>query len=356
MPTFTSVIYQLKVVLQDISPMIWRRLLVCGDSAITDLHYILQIAMGWSDDHLHQFRIHEKRYGIARMGGIWFSDDPDTVRLEDFHFRINERFLYEYDFTDNWQHHIRVENILTQEPRRCYPVCISGRRACPPEDYGDPLRFMALRQHYCRYHIMERLLEIIESDGGDTKAVEKIACLECGMLRPVELGLTLDEAKDLLESMQHTVVEQQVAEYLEQQAHCPCCGKKRRRKGHHNPIVYRTLFGKLRLPSMRFFHCECQLHANRTFSPLTQLLTERTSSELLYLETKFASLMSYGLTVNLLQEILPIGNTINAATVRNKVHDVSRRIDKELGEERAFFIDGCENDWELKVLKYVNVR
>jgi len=65
----------LKVVLLGVSPMIWRRLLVCGDSTITDLRYILQIAMGWSDDHLHQFRIHGKRYGIAWIGGISFSDD-----------------------------------------------------------------------------------------------------------------------------------------------------------------------------------------------------------------------------------------------------------------------------------------
>jgi hypothetical protein len=117
---------------------------------------------------------------------------------------------------------------------------------------------------------------VIESDGGDTKAVENIACLERGTLQPAELGLTLDEAKDLLESMQHSVVEQQVAEYLEQQAHCPGCGQKRQRKGHHDPIVYRTLFGKLRLTSERFFHCGCQPYTNRTFSPLAQLLTERT--------------------------------------------------------------------------------
>ncbi|MCP4746058.1 MAG: plasmid pRiA4b ORF-3 family protein, partial [Desulfobacteraceae bacterium] len=54
-------IYQLKVLLLGISPMIWRRLLVHGDSTITDFHYILQIAMGWSDDHLNQFKIHGKR-------------------------------------------------------------------------------------------------------------------------------------------------------------------------------------------------------------------------------------------------------------------------------------------------------
>ena len=79
-------IYQLKVVLLVVSPMTWRRLLICGNSTITDLHYILQITMGWSDDHLHRFRIHGKQYGIARMGGLSFSDDPDTVRLKDFRF------------------------------------------------------------------------------------------------------------------------------------------------------------------------------------------------------------------------------------------------------------------------------
>jgi hypothetical protein len=176
---------------------------------------------------------------------------------------------------------------------------------------------------------------VIESDGGNTKAVENIACLERGTLSPQDLGLTLDEARDLLESVQRSLVEQQVTEYLEQHGHCPCCGKKRRRKGYHNPLVYRTLFGKLQLPSMRFFHCGCQRHVTRTFSPLAQLLTERTAPELLYLETKFASLMSYGLTVDILQEVLPLGKTINAATIRNNVHAVGQRIDKALGDEKV---------------------
>jgi hypothetical protein len=162
------IIYQLKVVLQGISPMIWRRLLVCGDNTIADLHYIIQIAMGWSDDHLHQFRIHGKRYGICRIGGISFNDDPNTVRLKDLGLRINERFYYEYDFTDDWQHLIRVEATLAPEPHRHYPVCIDGRRACPPEDCGGPWRFMELRQHYSRYHIMGCILDIIE-DGANLR-------------------------------------------------------------------------------------------------------------------------------------------------------------------------------------------
>lgn len=108
--------------------------------------------------------------------------------------------------------------------------------------------------------------------------------------------------------------------------------------------MYSTLFGKLRLRSVRLHHCACQPHTTRTFSPLTQLLSERTAPELLYLETKFASLMSYGLTVDILQDVLPLGKTINAATVRNNTHAVGKRIDNEMGEEQVFFIEGCEHD------------
>jgi hypothetical protein len=162
--TYFPTIYQLKVVLMDISAMIWRRLLVSGDCTITDLHYILQIAMGWSDDHLNRFRIHGIQYGVYHDGGMVFSHDPDEVRLGDFQFRINEKFLYEYDFTDQWRHQIRVENILDFDPRKYYPLCIGGNRACPPEDSGGPWRFMALRQHYSLTEIMERLFEIIEDE------------------------------------------------------------------------------------------------------------------------------------------------------------------------------------------------
>ena len=74
-----------------------------------------------------------------------------------------------------------------------------------------------------------------------------------------------------------------------------------------------------------------------TFSPLARLLTECTAPELLFLETKFASPMSYGLTVDFLQEVLPLGKSINAATVRNNVHAVGQRIDKALGMEENLY-------------------
>lgn len=117
-------VYQLRVWLREISPAIWRRLLVRSDSTIADLHYALQIAMGWTDFHLHQFIIHGKRYGISRIYGISFADDP----------------------------------------KKRYPVCTGGARSAPPEDCGGPWAFMELRQRYSFYNIAERMLEIVESE------------------------------------------------------------------------------------------------------------------------------------------------------------------------------------------------
>jgi hypothetical protein len=135
-------VYQLRICLRKISPIIWRRLLVRDDSTIADLHYTLQIVMGWTDSHLHRFRIHGKDYGVAHIGGCSFADDPRQVRLADFGFRLRERFFYEYDFYDLWQHDIRIEQILELDTKRTYPVCIAGRRASPPEDCGAaPARF-----------------------------------------------------------------------------------------------------------------------------------------------------------------------------------------------------------------------
>jgi hypothetical protein len=134
----TVTVYQLKVSLRHISPLIWRRLLVTSDTTIAQLHAIVQIAMGWEDLHLHQFRIHGKTYGISRVGGISFADDPHQVTLADFKLRKNERFSYEYDMGDYWQHDLRLEAVLPLEPRTRYPVCTAGAGDCPPEDCGGP--------------------------------------------------------------------------------------------------------------------------------------------------------------------------------------------------------------------------
>jgi hypothetical protein len=157
-------VYQLRIRLTVISPLIWRRLLVRSDTSIAFLHHIIQRAFGWTDSHLHRFVIHGKGYGIAYIGGITFRDDPQQVRLANFHFRPNERFAYEYDFGDLWRHEIRLEQILPFEPTQTYPVCTGGARAAPPEECGGPQAFLALRQHFSIVHVAERLVAILTKD------------------------------------------------------------------------------------------------------------------------------------------------------------------------------------------------
>jgi hypothetical protein len=114
------------------------------------LHYTLQIAFDWSDLHLHRFHIHGQDYGISRSAGVSFSSDPRKVHLGDFRFRINERFLYEYDFGDRWEHEVRIERRLPLVAKKIYPVCIGGRRAGPEEDCGGPWAYMEyVDDHWC---------------------------------------------------------------------------------------------------------------------------------------------------------------------------------------------------------------
>ncbi len=165
-------VYQLRIWLQEISPMIWRRLLVRSDQTLADLHYALQIAFGWTDFHLHRFARYGKEYGIPRIAGPWYSADARYVRLADLHLRHHERFVYEYDFGDSWVHEIRVEHTVPLGERQTYPHCIGGARAGPPEDCGGPWAFMALRQHYSPCHITEQLVELLSDRDRDDAEVE----------------------------------------------------------------------------------------------------------------------------------------------------------------------------------------
>ena len=99
-----------------------------------------------------------------------------------------------------------------------------------------------------------RIQVVIEGENGHEETIEEVGCLERGALRPEELGLTLCEAKQLLHAVQQTVVAEQVQQYLAQCAVCSHCGRHRSRKGTHE-IVYRTLFGKLKLVSPRLYDC-----------------------------------------------------------------------------------------------------
>jgi hypothetical protein len=137
----TKHLYQLKVTLMGIRPPIWRRIQV-PDCTLDRLHELIQTSMGWNNSHLHQFEIDGQRYG-----------DPDLL-CEDFHTmnyrdsritllsmvlpKDNQRFSfrYKYDFGDSWEHEILFEGCPQPVQGQRYPLCVEGKRACPPEDVG----------------------------------------------------------------------------------------------------------------------------------------------------------------------------------------------------------------------------
>jgi hypothetical protein len=132
-------IYQLKITLLDSRPPIWRRVQVAGDISLENLHWVIQHAMGWTNSHLHHFKVGKTYYGTAYpddFDDVTRTKDERTVTLRKILSKPKAKFVYEYDFGDSWEHEVLLEKILPPEPGVRYPVCITGKRACPPEDCG----------------------------------------------------------------------------------------------------------------------------------------------------------------------------------------------------------------------------
>lgn len=184
---------------------------------------------------------------------------------------------------------------------------------------------------------------IIDDDDGTQKTINDIACLQRRGLSAETLGLTLEEAKVITSGVQQRMTDYQISHYTRHQLSCPCCGKLRTIKDH-NLLTYRTLFGRLHLKSPRIFECDCQKHEKSSFSPLAKILPEHMAPELLYLQSKWASLMSYGTTVKLLEEVFPLH--IHPSSIFDNVVKVSTRLEQELGEEQYMFIEGCQREWD----------
>ncbi len=136
--------YSIKVALRGVTPMIWRRLRVRGDTSIADLHYIIQTSMGWDDDHLHGFHIYGEYYGISYVGGIGFNHDARQVKIDDFDFDTGERFEYTYNFIEHWLCDIRVEVIeaLSTPVPSCFGG--SGRQSEDGSRYYKVDEYLAL--------------------------------------------------------------------------------------------------------------------------------------------------------------------------------------------------------------------
>lgn len=128
--------YQLKVTLSGIRPPIWRRLLVPSSLSLKDLHDLLQIAMGWTDSHLHQFNTNSAVYGQPDIEFGMHRINENRVRLDEVLRRVKDTMTYDYDFGDGWEHKIVLEKIIEIPDDGAVPSCIAGARACPPEDCG----------------------------------------------------------------------------------------------------------------------------------------------------------------------------------------------------------------------------
>ena len=135
----TLPIFQLKISLRHVAPIIWRRVQM-DDCTLDELHDIIQIAMGWQDEHMFAFVIDGKQYGDLERGGD-FDHDSRSVRLSDLAEQGHTRFQYEYGFGDEWNHVIEIEKTLPIEEGVYYPRCVKGERACPPEDCGGPYEY-----------------------------------------------------------------------------------------------------------------------------------------------------------------------------------------------------------------------
>ncbi|MFD7407717.1 plasmid pRiA4b ORF-3 family protein [Streptomyces sp. NPDC059866] len=127
-------IHKIKATLRDSRPPIWRRLEVPSGTTLRELHAIIQAAFGWEDYHMWSFDTGRDRYGMPDPGlGI---RSAAAQRLGQAAPGAGSQLLYTYDFGDDWEHDILVEDITEPEPGIAYPRCLTGRRACPPEDSG----------------------------------------------------------------------------------------------------------------------------------------------------------------------------------------------------------------------------
>ena len=175
----TTKIYTLRVELEGIEPLIWRRLQVPATITLPRLHSVLQVMMGWTDSHLHSFRIGDREYSNAEdldeMNMLGVKGRKLDTLLGD---TIGE-FVYLYDFGDSWEHRIVVESIAGAKPDWPYPLCVAGERAGPPEDVGgtggyqDFVAAIANPEHEEHEHLLVWIGGAFDPEGFDINSVNR---------------------------------------------------------------------------------------------------------------------------------------------------------------------------------------
>ena len=193
---------------------------------------------------------------------------------------------------------------------------------------------------------MKFQVEVVCLDGACEDQRHTVLTIERPELAMETLGMSLAEGKALLSGVQDVVIEQQAQEYLEQQRACPECGRRYTSKDAGTTAV-KTVFGSVPVANPRWNCCSCQSAGRRTFRPMRRWLKERTSPEMMYLETKWGSLIPFAKVADLLCDVLPVDDSVNAETVRTHLHTVAERMEEELGEEpQGNLFEGSEAEWE----------
>jgi hypothetical protein len=141
----TDVIVQIKVKLLGVSkPPVWRRLQLGADTRLDHLHEMIVAAFGWQDYHMHVFASGPDEFGVPDPE-LGFTDERH-VSLGQLIGGIGDRLRYTYDFGDDWQHEIVVEDLLDADPEIHYPVLVAAKGTCPPEDCGGPWGYAELKE------------------------------------------------------------------------------------------------------------------------------------------------------------------------------------------------------------------
>src|SRR6266446_1324148 len=182
-------------------------------------------------------------------------------------------------------------------------------------------------------------------DDGQEETVTDVIALNKNNQRIEHLGLSLAESQQLLGTLQRHLLHQQVTTFLDTHATCPDCGTPLKLKAHGSRS-FRTLFGTFTFQSPRLEPCDCKPHKTASFRPLSALLTEPVAPELLYMESKWSSLVSYGLSLDALKDFLPLDLSLDVKTVRYDTLKVAKRLEAELGEEQTSFIEGDPSEWD----------
>lgn len=142
-------VYQLKITLLRTKPAIWRRI-ETPSLTLASLHDIIQAAMGWHDAHMHEFQVGDRRFTQSSSDSpIGYFDDDDAedendITLAELHAKKIKKFLYWYDFGDDWRHEIVIEKVLAAKENVAYPIFTAGEKACPPEDCGGVYGFQEM--------------------------------------------------------------------------------------------------------------------------------------------------------------------------------------------------------------------